>query len=159
MAEKEQRYQLLLAQAKALLDGETDLVANMSNLASLIFNELPNLNGTSFYRFKNDELILGPFQGKPACMHIAIGSGICGTVAATLRSEIVPNVHNFSGHIACDSASKSEIVVPIFKNEQFWGVLDLDSPEFNTFDEIDENYLKQIAPIIFGVKEIVGKEN
>lgn len=151
MSEKQERYELLLAQAKALLEDEFDLVANMSNLASLIFNTLPDLNGTSFYRFKNGELILGPFQGKPACMHIAVGSGVCGTVAQHLKSEVVANVHEFAGHIACDSASKSEIVVPIFQDDAFWGVLDLDSPKYNTFDDVDETYLTQIAPVVFGV--------
>lgn len=156
MSEKTERYELLKQQAQALLTGEFDLVANMSNLASLIFNELPQLNGTSFYRFKNDELILGPFQGKPACMHIAVGKGVCGTVAATKKPEVVPNVHEFSGHIACDSASNSEVVVPIFKDGKFWGVLDLDSPEYNTFDDVDASYLSEIAPIVFGVQAEIG---
>lgn len=151
MSEKTERYELLKLQAASLLENEFDLVANMSNLASLIFNSLPDLNGTSFYRFKDDELILGPFQGKPACMHIAVGAGVCGTVAQNLKSEVVPNVHEFKGHIACDSASNSEIVVPIFRDDQFWGVLDLDSPKFNTFDETDNQYLSDIAPIVFGV--------
>nr|WP_137596797.1 GAF domain-containing protein [Paucilactobacillus kaifaensis] len=152
MTTKVDKYELLKQQAESLLTGEFDLIANMSNLASLIFSELNDLNGTSFYRFKNDELILGPFQGKPACMHIKVGAGVCGTVAKNLTAEIVPDVHKFSGHIACDSASKSEIVVPIFKGSRFWGVLDLDSPKYNTFDEIDEKYLSQIAPLIFGVR-------
>ncbi|EQC58439.1 Free methionine-(R)-sulfoxide reductase [Limosilactobacillus fermentum MTCC 8711] len=157
MSEKTERYELLKQQSQALLlTGEFDLVANMSNLASLVFNELPQLNGTSFYRFKNNELILGPFQGKPACMHIAVGRGVCGTVAKTQKAEVVPNVHDFSGHIACDSASKSEVVVPVFKDGKFWGVLDLDSPEYNTFDDVDAKYLSEIAPIVFGVKEEVG---
>lgn len=151
MSQKTERYELLIQQAKGLLTGEFDLVANMSNLASLIFSELPDLNGTSFYRYQNGELILGPFQGKPACMHIAVGAGVCGTVAETKQSEIVPDVHQFKGHIACDSASNSEIVVPIFQDGQFFGVLDLDSPKFNTFDEVDDHYLSQIAPIVFGV--------
>lgn len=97
MSQKTERYELLIQQAKGLLTGEFDLVANMSNLASLIFSELPDLNGTSFYRYQNDELILGPFQGKPACMHIAVGAGVCGTVAETKQSEIVPDVHQFKG--------------------------------------------------------------
>lgn len=149
MGKKQESYELLVEQAKSLLDGEADLVANMSNLVSLLFHEIPNLNGTTYYRFKNNELILGPFQGKPACMHIAVGKGVCGTVAETKRTEIVENVHKFPGHIACDSASKSEIVVPVFKDGQFWGVLDLDSPEYGTFDETDGEYLGKIAPLIF----------
>ncbi|MFD0897282.1 GAF domain-containing protein [Loigolactobacillus binensis] len=153
MTDKVANYELLVQQAQSLLENEFDLVANMSNLASLIFNELPHLNGTSFYRFKNGELILGPFQGKPACMHIAVGAGVCGTVAQNLKAEIVPDVHQFAGHIACDQASNSEIVVPIFKHHVFWGVLDLDSPAYNTFDATDEQYLSQLAPLIFGYQK------
>lgn len=149
MEKKRENYELLVKQAESLLEGETDVVANMSNLVSLLFHEIPSLNGTTYYRFKNNELILGPFQGKPACMHIAVGKGVCGTVAKTKQTEIVENVHNFPGHIACDSASKSEIVVPVFKDGHFWGVLDLDSPEYSTFDETDGEYLSQIAPLIF----------
>ncbi|KIS03592.1 GAF domain-containing protein [Paucilactobacillus wasatchensis] len=152
MTQKKETYELLLLQAQSLLEGEHDVIANMSNLVSLLFHGLPKLNGVTYYRFKNGELILGPFQGKPACMHIPVGTGVCGTVAKTKHTEIVPNVHEFSGHIACDSASKSEIVVPVFQDGEFFGVLDLDSPQFNTFDETDQQYLTQIAPIIFGSK-------
>lgn len=152
MSNKEETYKLLLTQAKSLIEDETDLVANMSNIVSLIFHSLPDLNGTTYYRFLNNELVLRPFQGKPACMHIPVGKGVCGTVASTQTTEIVPNVHDFSGHIACDSVSNSEIVVPVFNDDKFWGVLDLDSPKFNTFDNIDDKYLRAIAPLIFGVK-------
>ncbi|MDC7952843.1 GAF domain-containing protein [Liquorilactobacillus mali] len=152
MSNTEKNYQLLVQQAQALLEGEEDLIANMSNMVSLIFNSLREINGATYYRFINNELILGPFQGKPACMHIAVGAGVCGTVAKIQETVIVPNVHEFKGHIACDAASKSEIVVPVFNNNTFWGVLDLDSPEFNTFNEIDKKYLEQIAPLIFGAK-------
>lgn len=152
MSKKLDNYELLVAQAQSLLDGEEDLIANMSNLVSLIFNGLPNLNGVTYYRFLNHELILGPFQGKLACMHIQVGVGVCGTVAQNLKTEIVPDVHKFAGHIACDSASKSEIVVPVFKDNVFWGVLDLDSPQLNNFDEIDNEYLTKIAPLIFGTR-------
>lgn len=147
-------YQLLVKQAQKLLTGEEDLIANMSNMVSLIFNSLHKTNGVTYYRFINNELILGPFQGKPACMHIEIGAGVCGTVAKIKKTVIVPNVHEFKGHIACDKSSKSEIVVPVFKENIFWGVLDLDSPEFNIFNEIDQKYLEQIAPFIFGVKTV-----
>ncbi|WP_141055799.1 GAF domain-containing protein [Liquorilactobacillus hordei] len=150
MGNQEKDYQLLVNQAQRLLEGEKDLIANMSNIVSLIFNSLRKINGVTYYRFINNELVLGPFQGKPACMHIAIGAGVCGTVAKIQKTVIVPNVHDFKGHIACDIASKSEIVVPVFKGNIFWGVLDLDSPEFNTFSEIDQKYLEQIAPLIFG---------
>lgn len=150
---KAENYELVLAQAKSLLTDEFDVVANMSNLSSLIFYGLPNLNSVTFYRLKNNELIVGPFQGKPACIHIPIGSGVCGTVAKNEESEIVPDVTKFKGHIACDSASRSEIVVPIFKDNKFCGVLDLDSPKYETFDETDEKYLSQIAQLIFGYKD------
>src|SRR5699024_8937590 len=147
-----ENYELLVKQAASLLTDEFDVVANMSNLTSLLFHSIPDLNGATFYRLVDGELLLGPFQGKPACMHIPVGKGVCGTVAKNQQTEIVPNVHAFSGHIACDSASNSEIVVPVFKDSSFWGVLDLDSPKFNTFDEIDQKYLEKIAPIVFGVK-------
>lgn len=150
---KVERYELIVAQAKSLLTGEFDEVANMANLTSLLFNELPMINGATFYRFVNEELVLGPFQGKPACMHIPVGKGVCGTVAQTLKTEVVSNVHEFAGHIACDAASNSEIVLPVFRNEKFYGVLDLDSPEFDTFDEIDAQYLTQVAELTFGVPE------
>nr|WP_054757634.1 GAF domain-containing protein [Liquorilactobacillus satsumensis] len=152
MTAKAKNYALLIQQAHSLLAGETDLIANMSNLVALLFHGLPNLNGVAYYRFKEGELILGPFQGKPACMHIQVGrGGVCGTVAQTRKTEIVANVHEFAGHIACDAASKSEIVVPVFKDTKFWGgVLDLDSPAYGTFDEVDKKYLLELAPVIFG---------
>lgn len=149
MTEKSKRYDLLVQQAQSLLAGEFDLVANMANLVSLVFHELPDLNGTTYYRFVDGELILGPFQGKPACMHIPVGRGVCGTVAATQKPEVVPDVDQFVGHIACDSASRSEVVVPVFRHGSFWGVLDLDSPKLNTFDDVDAKYLSEIAEIIF----------
>lgn len=152
--DKKERYQDLLRQLRALFNHEFDRIANMSNMTSVIFDRVPGLNGVTFYRWENDELILGPFQGKVACMHIPLGKGVCGKVAATKQTEIVPDVHQFPGHIACDARSKSEIVVPIFwpGNNRFFGVLDLDSPLFNHFDTVDAAYLKQMAPLIFGVK-------
>lgn len=149
MTEKSERYNLLVQQVQSLLTGEADLVANMANLVSLVFHELPDLNGTTYYRLIKGELVLGPFQGKPACMHIPIGRGVCGTVAVTQKPEVVPDVDQFIGHIACDSASRSEVVVPVFRHGSFWGVLDLDSPKLNTFDEVDAEYLSLIAGIIF----------
>lgn len=153
--DKEKIYSDLNQQLRALFDQEFDLVANMSNMVSLIFEKVPGLNGTTFYRWKNDELILGPFQGRVACMHIPHQKGVCGKVAFTKKTEIVPNVHQFPGHIACDSRSNSEIVVPVFwpNSKQFFGVLDLDSPLFNHFDAVDATYLEQLAPLVFGIKK------
>src|SRR5438552_674766 len=131
-------YDQLAAQLSSLLAGERDLIANSANFASLIFHSLPGLNWAGFYFLKDDELVLGPFQGKPACVRIAIGKGVCGTAASTRAATIVPNVHEFPGHIACDSASKSEIVVPLIKGDQLIGVVDLDSPIYGRFDSEDE---------------------
>ncbi len=140
-AAKKEEYELLVEQAKALVAGESDWIANTANLSALLFNSLNNVNFAGVYRFENGELILGPFQGMPACVHIQMGKGVCGTAAQTEKTQIVPNVHEFQGHIACDSASNSEIVVPIFKDDQLWGVFDFDSTKLDNFDETDKNYL------------------
>lgn len=142
-------YPLLVEQAKALMAGEDDWIANTANLSALLFNSLENVNFAGIYRYENGELILGPFQGKPACIHIALGKGVCGTAAKNEKTEIVKNVHDFLGHIACDSASNSEIVVPIFKNDKLWGVFDFDSTEIANFGEEDQKYLEKIASLIF----------
>ena len=146
--DKLERYQLLLKQAQSLLENEHDLIANMSNISALLFNNLPNVSYAGFYRYQNHELILGPFQGPVACMHIAMGKGVCGTAAKTRETQIVPNVHEFAGHIACDAATNSEIVIPIMKNEDLIAVLDLDSKDFARFDDIDAEYLTKIANCI-----------
>ena len=146
--DKLERYQLLLKQAQSLLEDEHDLIANMSNISALLFNNLPDVSYAGFYRYQNNELILGPFQGPVACMHIAIGKGVCGTAAKTRETQIVPNVHEFAGHIACDAATNSEIVIPIMKNEVLIAVLDLDSKDFARFDDIDAEYLTKIANCI-----------
>ena len=146
--DKLERYQLLLKQAQSLLEDEHDLIANMSNISALLFNNLPDVSYAGFYRYQNNELILGPFQGPVACMHIAIGKGVCGTAAKTRETQIVPNVHEFAGHIACDAATNSEIVIPITKNEALIAVLDLDSKDFARFDDIDAEYLTKIANCI-----------
>ncbi|WP_278960148.1 GAF domain-containing protein [Lactobacillus apis] len=146
--DKLERYQLLLKQAQSLLEDEHDLIANMSNISALLFNNLPNVSYAGFYRYQNHELILGPFQGPVACMHIALGKGVCGTAAKTRETQIVPNVHEFAGHIACDAATNSEIVIPITKNEALIAVLDLDSKDFARFDDIDAEYLTKIANCI-----------
>lgn len=148
-AAKKEEYELLVEQVKALVAGESDWIANTANLSALLFNSLNNVNFAGVYRFENGELILGPFQGMPACVHIQMGKGICGTAAQTEKTQIVPNVHEFQGHIACDSASNSEIVVPIFKDDQLWGVFDFDSTKLDNFDETDKKYLTEIANVIF----------
>lgn len=148
-ATTKENYELLVQQAKALVDGEDDWIANTANLPALLFNSLNNVNFAGVYRFENGELILGPFQGMPACVHIQMSKGVCGTAAKEEKTQIVPNVHEFAGHIACDSASNSEIVVPIFKDEKLWGVFDFDSTKLNNFDETDQKYLTEIATTIF----------
>ena len=136
-------YSLLLRQLEELLSMETDPVANMANMAAVLFNGLTNLNWAGFYILRGDTLVLGPFQGKPACVRIALGKGVCGTAAQTGQTQLVKNVHEFKGHIACDSASNSEIVVPIYKDGRVWGVLDIDSPVLARFNEEDKQYLEQ----------------
>ncbi len=144
---KQADYQLLYQQARALFEGENDWIANASNLAALLFNGLVDVNFAGFYRVKNGELILGPFQGQVACVHIAFGSGVCGTAAQTRTTQVVEDVHRFTGHIACDTSSNSEIVVPIFANGQLWGVLDIDSPKLARFDQDDQTGLEKLAPL------------
>ena len=131
----------------ALLHGERDLIANAANTAALIWDALPGLNWAGFYLYKSGELVLGPFQGKPACVRIAIGKGVCGTAAARRTTVVVEDVHAFPGHIACDSASNSEIVVPLLKGDELLGVLDLDSPNLARFGATDARGLEALAKI------------
>ena len=138
---------LLLEQLEGLLSIETDPIANMANMAAVLFNGLENLNWAGFYVLRGDTLVLGPFQGKPACVRIALGKGVCGTAAQTGQTQLVKNVHEFKGHIACDSASKSEIVIPIFKDGKVWGVLDIDAPVLARFDETDREFLEKAVRI------------
>jgi L-methionine (R)-S-oxide reductase len=138
-------YAALQEQAEALFKGERDSIANAANLSALIWHALPDLNWAGIYRFDGHELVLGPFQGKPACVRIAMGKGVCGTAAMKRETIIVPDVHRFEGHIACDSASNSEIVVPLVQGDTLLGVLDLDSPKFNRFDEEDLKGLEALA--------------
>jgi GAF domain-containing protein len=147
-ASKSELYDELAAQLSNLLAGERDLVANAANFAALVFHSLPDLNWAGFYFVKAGELVLGPFQGKPACMRIAFGRGVCGAAAAKCVTTIVPNVHEFPGHIACDMESNSEIVVPLMKKERFIGVLDLDSPQLARFDEADAAGLETLVTIL-----------
>ena len=145
---KSELYDQLASELSSLLAGERDLVANAANFAALVFHSLPDLNWAGFYFVKNGELVLGPFQGKPACMRIAFGRGVCGAAATSCATTIVPNVHEFPGHIACDMESKSEIVIPLMKNEHFIGVLDLDSPILARFDEADAAGLETLLKIL-----------
>jgi GAF domain-containing protein len=138
-------YAELLLQAEALFHGERDRIANAANLSALIWHALPDLNWAGVYRFDGRELVLGPFQGKPACIRIAMGKGVCGSAALKRETIIVPDVHAFEGHIACDSASNSEIVVPLLLGDTLHGVLDLDSPKFNRFDQQDRAGLEALA--------------
>ncbi len=140
-------YSDLLLQARALLEMERDTVANMANLSALLYHGMDNLNWAGFYILKEGTLVLGPFQGKPACVRIGMGKGVCGTAASTRQTQLVPDVHAFAGHIACDSASQSEIVVPLFCRGEVWGVLDIDSPIKARFDETDRENLEKIARI------------
>ena len=138
-------YAQLTRELAALLEGEPDLVANAANAAALIYHALPELNWAGFYFLKGGELVVGPFQGKPACVRIALGRGVCGTAAAERRTLVVPDVHAFPGHIACDAASRSELVVPLLAGEQLFGVLDLDSPRPGRFDADDARGLEALA--------------
>ncbi len=144
---KTQTYELLLRQLESILSMETDPIANMANMSAVLFNGLTNLNWAGFYVLRGETLVLGPFQGKPACVRIALGKGVCGTAAQTGHIECVKDVHQFPGHIACDSASNSEIVIPIFKENRVWGVLDIDSPVLARFEATDQTYLEKAAKL------------
>jgi L-methionine (R)-S-oxide reductase len=138
-------YEELLGQVLALLAGERDSTANAANLAALVFHSLPHLNWAGFYWLKGGELVLGPFQGKPACVRIALGKGVCGTAARGARSIIVPDVNAFPGHIACDTASRSEVAVPVLHRQRVIGVLDLDSPSLSRFTDEDARGLEAVV--------------
>jgi L-methionine (R)-S-oxide reductase len=138
-------YARLRQELGALLAGESDVIANAANTAALIFDALPQINWAGFYFLKEGELIVGPFQGKPACVRIALGQGVCGAAAAQRRTLVVPDVHAFPGHIACDAASRSEIVVPLLVAGALLGVLDVDSPRPARFDEADARGLESLA--------------
>ena len=137
----------LAEQAKALLSGQRDRVANAANLSALLFMELEGVNWAGFYFFRGDELILGPFQGKPACVTIPLGKGVCGTAASTRETQRVEDVHAFEGHIACDANSRSELVVPLVVNNELIGVLDIDSPLHGRFSLRDQEVLEAVARV------------
>lgn len=141
---KEERYQALLPQIEAVVEDERDLIANMANIASML-HETFGFWWTGFYRVQEEELVLGPFQGPMACTRIRKGRGVCGTCWAEEKTQVVPDVDKFPGHIACSSASRSEIVVPVFKEGKVIAVLDIDSAELATFDETDALYLEKVA--------------
>jgi GAF domain-containing protein len=152
---KAEFYQELASQARSLLEGESNQIANAANLSALIFHSLPELNWAGFYFALDGELVVGPFQGKPACVRIALGRGVCGRAAQTRETQLVPDVHAFPDHIACDAASRSEIVVPLqTKAGELVGVLDIDSPKLARFDDEDRKGLEAVARLF--VESIEG---
>ncbi len=141
-------YSQLTAQARSLVEGERDMIANMANISALLFNQMDDVNWAGFYLYKEDQLVLGPFQGQPACIRIPMGKGVCGTAAATKTVQRIEDVHQFEGHIACDAASNSEIVIPIVVDNQLVGVLDIDSPNLSRFTAEDEAGLCEIVGVL-----------
>ena len=141
-------YPLLCSQLRALTEDVPYEIANLSNASALLWETLPDINWAGFYKMADGALVLHPFQGKPACIRIEVGRGVCGTAVAENRTQLVPNVHQFPGHIACDGASNSEIVVPIRVNGEVWGVLDIDSPVFDRFSREDQEGLEEFVKIL-----------
>jgi GAF domain-containing protein len=148
VSSKKQLYQQLVSQAQAIMAGEKNLIANMSNLSAIIFNGLSDVNWAGFYLYDANELVLGPFQGQPACIRIPIGKGVCGTAAATGEVQLIEDVHQFDGHIACDAASNSEVVVPFYHGDELVGVLDIDSPKLARFDEQDKQGMEDLVAVL-----------
>jgi len=153
MADKREFYQALCEQLTSLLAGERDLTANAANTAALLYHALPEVNWAGFYFLRRSELVLGPFQGQPACVRIALGQGVCGTAAQSGQTQLVPDVHLFPGHIACDAASRSELVVPLKKGDALLGVLDLDSPRTGRFEEADRAGCESLALVFLAALE------
>lgn len=141
---KESLYQSLNNQVVALIEDETNLIANLANVSTLLNLSLEDINWVGFYLLENDTLVLGPFQGNPACVRIPVGKGVCGTAFAEKQTQRIDNVHDFEGHIACDAASNSEIVIPLIKDGNYIGVLDIDSPSLSRFDSDDQTGLERI---------------
>lgn len=150
-------YARLVQELTALLAGESDLVANAANTSALLFEVLPDINWVGFYFLKDGELLVGPFQGKPACVRIAMGKGVCGAAAQRRETIVVADVHAFPGHIACDSASQSELVVPLIKDGAVLGVLDVDSPRLARFDDMDRRGLEHIAEVFLSGTRLTGE--
>lgn len=146
-------YPLLAAQLQALLSGERDFIANAAQFSAFLFHELADLNWAGFYLARAEQLVLGPFQGKVACVRIPFGRGVCGAAAASRQTQRVDDVHAFAGHIACDSASSSELVVPLLKEERLIGVLDLDSPLTGRFSEVDQAGIEALAAIFLAASD------
>ncbi len=144
---KTEMYRLLTEQLKGLLEGERNLIANAANMSALVYQQVPDLNWCGFYLFDGTELVLGPFQGKVACVRIALNRGVCGAAASSRETQLVKDVHSFPGHIACDAASQSEIVVPLVKNGQLVGVWDVDSPKLARFDEEDKVGMQALCEV------------
>ncbi len=146
-------YADLVMQLRSLLKGEYDFIANTANFSALVYHSLPDVNWAGFYLLQENELVLGPFQGKPACVRIPMGKGVCGFAAKQVETVIVPNVHEFPGHIACDAASNSEIVIPLFDGERVLGVFDVDSPTLKRFDEVDAEGLNELVTVLVAHEE------
>jgi GAF domain-containing protein len=154
---KRDAYRELIAELTSLLEGERDWVANAANTSALLYERMESLNWIGFYFLRGEELIVGPFQGRPACVRIALGKGVCGTSAARRETIVVPDVHVFPGHIACDAASNSEIVVPLFVADKVVGVLDADSPVLGRFDDDDRIGLEEIARVFVRATDLDGR--
>ena len=144
----EENYKLMVGAVGAILAGESNVIANLANASAIINEYVKDINWVGFYLKEEDELVLGPFQGKPACIRIPMGRGVCGAAALKKVTIIVEDVHQFPGHIACDSASNSEIVIPIIKKGEVFGVLDVDSPKFNRFTQREQKYLEEVVVMI-----------
>jgi len=145
---QEDNYKLMAYMAKRVLEDDKDEIASLANISAVINGYMDRINWVGFYLMKDGELVLGPFQGLPACIRIQVGKGVCGTAVALRKTQIVEDVHKFPGHIACDAASLSEIVIPIFKNGEVYGVLDVDSPVLSRFGEMEGQYLEEICRLI-----------
>src|SRR6476646_1877315 len=150
---KGELYASLVPQLRSLLNGEYDFIANAANFSALVYNALPDVNWAGFYLLHETELVLGPFQGKPACVRIPLGKGVCGFAAKQCETVIVPNVHEFPGHIACDTASNAEIVIPLFDGERVLGVFDVDSPTLKRFDDQDAEGLNEMVTVLVAHEE------
>ena len=146
--DRNKNYEMVLGQLRALIEGETDVIANLANASALLYQFLDEVNWVGFYLWKENELVLGPFQGLPACIRIPNGKGVCGTAVTEKETILVENVHAFPGHIACDAKSQSEIVIPIIIDDNVFGVLDIDSPILNRFDTTDQTYLEKFVDIL-----------